>query len=286
MTPGFFVPGDRPWSFVSGESRVHTSVSGSCASGLSLFLVCTHRLDDNYGMSSSTDPVTVPDPPSTAEQVFGERLPLARRYAELLATDGIVRGLIGPREAPRLWDRHLLNCAVLAERIPSEATVADVGSGAGLPGIVLGVARPDLRVVLIEPLARRSAFLEEAVEELDLARVSVLRARAEELTGRGSYFDLVDVVTARAVAPLDRLAGWCLPLLVSGGRVLAMKGSTAEEEVAEHAAAVRRLGGSDPVVVRCGEGVVDPPTTVVEFVRTVTPPGRRGGKKGGRGREK
>jgi 16S rRNA (guanine527-N7)-methyltransferase len=246
---------------------------------LSLFLICTLRLDDNYGMSSSTDPVTLPDPPATATEVFGERLPLARRYAELLATDGIVRGLIGPREAPRLWDRHLLNCAVLAERIPSGVTVADVGSGAGLPGIVLGVARPDLRVVLIEPLARRSAFLEEAVDELALEGVSVLRARAEELTGRAASFEPVDVVTARAVAPLDRLAGWCLPLLVPGGRVLAMKGSTAEEEVAEHAAAVRRRGGSDPVVVRCGEGVVDPPTTVVEFVRTMAVPGgRRGGR--------
>ncbi len=238
-------------------------------------------------MSSSTDPVTLPDPPTAAELLFGDRLPLALRYAELLATDGIVRGLIGPREAPRLWDRHLLNCAVLAERIPAGVSVADVGSGAGLPGIVLGVVRPDLRVVLIEPLARRSTFLEEAVEQLGLDGVTVLRARAEELTGRGAQFEPVDVVTARAVAPLDRLAGWCLPLLVPGGRVLAMKGSTATEEVAEHAAAVRRRGGSDPVVLRCGEGVVDPPTTVVEFVRAMTAAGdRRPGKSGGRGREK
>lgn len=270
-------------------------------------------------MSSSTDPVTLPDPPAAAEQVFGDRLPLALRYAELLATDGIVRGLIGPREAPRLWDRHLLNCAVLAERIPAGVSVADVGSGAGLPGIVLGVARPDLRVVLIEPLARRSAFLEEAVEALGLDGVTVLRARAEELAGslvagrpagkrqatsasREARFEPVDVVTARAVAPLDRLAGWCLPLLVPGGRVLAMKGSTATEEVAEHAAAVRRRGGSDPVVLRCGEGVVDPPTTVVEFVRAMAAAGdrrpgrsgdsgpgesgdRRPGESGGRGRD-
>jgi 16S rRNA (guanine527-N7)-methyltransferase len=240
-------------------------------------------------MSSSTDPVTLPDPPPAAGKLFGERLPLACRYAELLATDGIVRGLIGPREAPRLWDRHLLNCAVLAERIPTGATVADVGSGAGLPGIVLGVVRPDLRIVLIEPLARRTTFLDEVVDELGLDGVSVLRARAEELTGRAAadLFDPVDVVTARAVAPLDRLAGWCLPLLVPGGRVLAMKGSTAEAEVAEHAAAVRRRGGSDPVVARCGEGVVDPPTTVVEFVRAMAAPGgRRSAKKGGRGRDK
>jgi 16S rRNA (guanine527-N7)-methyltransferase len=234
-------------------------------------------------MSSSTDPVTLPDPPAAAHRVFGDRLPLAVRYAELLATDGIVRGLIGPREAPRLWDRHLLNCAVLAERIPDGVTVADVGSGAGLPGIVLGVVRPDLRIVLIEPLSRRTVFLDEVVDGLGLDRVTVLRGRAEELA---ADLDAVDVVTARALAPLDRLATWCLPLLVPGGRVLAMKGSTAAEEVASHGAAVRRRGGSTPVVVQCGSGVVDPPTTVVEFVREAPAARGRTAKRGRPRREK
>ncbi|HET6214755.1 MAG TPA: 16S rRNA (guanine(527)-N(7))-methyltransferase RsmG, partial [Micromonosporaceae bacterium] len=141
--------------------------------------------------------------PAAARQLFGDQLPLAEVYAGLLATDGVVRGLLGPREADRVWDRHLLNCAAIAELIPFAAFVVDIGSGAGLPGIVLAVARPDLSVVLVEPLARRTAFLDEAVAVLGLAeRVTVRRARAEECIGSHS---LADVVTARAVAPLDRL---------------------------------------------------------------------------------
>lgn len=208
---------------------------------------------------------------AVAGTVFGARLPLARRYAELLATDGVVRGLIGPREAPRLWDRHLLNCAVLGEVIPDGSTVIDVGSGAGLPGIVLGVARPDLHITLLEPLARRVTFLDEVVAELGLARVTVLRGRAEESAGRL----LAQVVTARAVAPLDRLARWCLPLVAPGGRLLAMKGATAADEIAEHAESLRRSGGGPARVIECGVGVVDPPTTVVE-IPAVSVPTRRG----------
>jgi len=206
-----------------------------------------------------------------ARTLFGERLPLAATYAELLATDGVVRGLIGPREAPRIWERHLLNCAAVAELLPAECSVVDVGSGAGLPGLVLAVARPDLSITLIEPLARRTAFLSEAVALLGLDRsVTVLRARAEEVVpnqaGAGGL-PPADVVTARAVAPLDRLAGWCLPLAAVGGRLLALKGASAADEVAEHQAAVERLGGGTAVVRRCGVGVIDPPTTVVEIAR-------------------
>jgi 16S rRNA (guanine527-N7)-methyltransferase len=191
-------------------------------------------------------------------------LALAVRYAELLATEGVVRGLIGPREAPRLWERHLLNCAVVGEIIEKESSVVDVGSGAGLPGIVLAVARPDLAITLVEPMARRTAFLTEAVAVLDLAGpVRVVRARAEEYRGPGA-----DVVTARAVAPLDRLAAWCLPLVAPGGRLLALKGASAADEVAEHRAAVGRLGGGEPVIRQCGAEVLDPPTTVVEIVRS------------------
>lgn len=210
-------------------------------------------------------------------QVFGDRLPLAVRYADLLATTGVVRGLIGPREAPRLWERHLLNCAVLGELLPDGTTVLDVGSGAGLPGIVLGIARPDLRITLLEPLARRVTFLDEVVEELGLTGVTVVRGRAEESVGKIA----AAVVTARAVAPLDRLAGWCLPLVEAGGRLLAMKGSTAAEEVAEHAPAISRVGGGPARIVECGMGVVDPPTTVVE-VPLVGTPARGGGRQKGK----
>jgi 16S rRNA (guanine527-N7)-methyltransferase len=244
-------------------------------------------------------PELSPLPPAdfakAAEKVFGSRLPLAVAYAELLITDGVVRGLIGPREAPRVWERHLINCAVMSEIIPMGASVVDVGSGAGLPGIVLAVARPDLTITLVEPLARRTAFLSEAVTKLGLdATVTVVRGRAEEVAGGPPV--AADIVTARAVAPLDRLAGWCLPLAAVGGRLLALKGSSAADEVAEHGEAITRLGGSEPVVRLCGVGLIEPPTTVVEIVRDrdVVPPrpgspkkatgsGRSAGKDGGRG---
>jgi 16S rRNA (guanine527-N7)-methyltransferase len=209
--------------------------------------------------------------------LFGERLGLADQYAELLVTDGVVRGLIGPREAPRIWDRHLLNCAAVAELIQPGARVVDVGSGAGLPGLALAIARPDLSVVLVEPLARRTSFLTEVVAALGLdGTVTVLRARAEEALGRLPEGP-ADIVAARAVAPLDRLAGWCLPLAKVGGRLLAIKGASAAVEAAEHAAAVRRLGGGQPAVRVCGADLLDPATTVVEVVRErpTVPPGRR-----------
>jgi 16S rRNA (guanine527-N7)-methyltransferase len=223
------------------------------------------------GASLSDLDAVDPAPPAelrdVAAKVFGDRLPLAQRYAELLMTDGVVRGLIGPRETPRIWDRHLLNCAVVGDLIPQGASVVDVGSGAGLPGIVLSVARPDLTVILLEPLARRVAFLSEAVEALGLDTCTVLRARAEEITRKLPASLPADVVTARAVAPLDRLASWCLPLVTVGGRMIALKGSSAADEVAVHAPVVEKLGGSRPVVRTCGEGVVPEPTTVIELVR-------------------
>ncbi|WBB71019.1 16S rRNA (guanine(527)-N(7))-methyltransferase RsmG [Micromonospora sp. WMMD812] len=218
----------------------------------------------------ATVAVLPPDLAGAARTLFGDRLDLAAAYAELLATDGVVRGLIGPREAPRIWDRHLLNCAAVAERIPEGAAVLDVGSGAGLPGLVLAIARPDLTVTLIEPLARRTSFLIETVEQLGLTKmVRVFRGRAEEAaTGATGAAPLSgDVVTARAVAPLDRLAAWCLPLAVQGGRLVALKGASAGEEIADHAAVVAKLGGGEASVYRCGVGVIDPPTTVVEIVR-------------------
>jgi 16S rRNA (guanine527-N7)-methyltransferase len=221
----------------------------------------------------------LPEPLVPAARVlFAERLSLAERYAELLATDGVVRGLIGPREASRIWDRHLLNSAVLMEMIPDKSSVIDIGSGAGLPGIPLALARPDVSVVLVDSLARRTAFLTEVVGALDLTdRVSVVRGRAEELVGEVS---LAEIVTARAVAPLDRLATWCLPLTPIGGRLLAIKGASAADEVSTHRAAVARLGGGEPSVHHCGAALLDEPTTVVEVVRErgsvpVQPPRRR-----------
>lgn len=209
-------------------------------------------------VSRETPPV-----PAAAQGVFATRLPLAEAYAVRLAGEGIDRGLIGPREAPRLWDRHLLNCAVVADLLPAAATVADLGSGAGLPGIALAIRRPDLAVTLVEPLLRRTRFLDEVVVALALDNVEVRRARAEELHGRLEY----DAVTSRAVAPLGRLAGWSLPLVRRGGLMLAMKGSSAAEEVAVARGVLQRLGGRQVAVLTAGRGVVEPPVTVVRVVK-------------------
>jgi 16S rRNA (guanine527-N7)-methyltransferase len=205
----------------------------------------------------------VPAPPAAAIGVFGARLELAERYVRLLATDGIEHGLIGPRERDRLWIRHLLNCAVVAELIPSGARVVDVGSGAGLPGLALACVRPDLSVQLVEPLERRVRFLTNAVEILGLdEQVEVLHGRADDPAVL-KVAGMADWVAARAVAPMDRLVRWCLPLLVSGGALLALKGARAPEELAEHAEQVQKLGARTPQIVHCGSAVLDEPTRVI-----------------------
>ncbi|WP_328596504.1 16S rRNA (guanine(527)-N(7))-methyltransferase RsmG [Aeromicrobium yanjiei] len=191
--------------------------------------------------------------------MFASRLDLAERYAHTLATDGVVRGLIGPREVPRIWDRHIMNSAVVAPRLPQGATVADVGTGAGLPGLVWAIARPDIQMTLIEPLLRRTSFLEEVVADLGLDNVEVLRSRAEEV--HATY----DVVTARAVAGLDKLGRWCMPLVRPGGVLLAMKGRSAAEEVSTATATLHRLGATSIVVTTYDNG--DVPTTVVEITK-------------------
>jgi 16S rRNA (guanine527-N7)-methyltransferase len=196
---------------------------------------------------------------TAAQRVFAARLPLAVRYVEHLASSGIERGLIGPREVPRLWARHVLNCAVVADLIADGASVADVGSGAGLPGLTLALARPDLHVTLIEPLERRVAWLEEVVEDLELDNVEILRARAESAVGKVTC----DVVTARAVSALKGLAELTIPLLGGRGTLLAIKGRSAAEEVGEAARVIRRLGGVETTVLTAGEGVLEEPTTVV-----------------------
>lgn len=212
-------------------------------------------------------------PPTTAAEVFGDRLEIAERYEELLAGPGVVRGLIGPREADRLWDRHILNSAAIAELIEPDATVVDIGSGAGLPGIPVAIARPDLRVTLVEPMLRRTEFLTEAVAELGIA-VTVVRGRAEDK----NVCDAVagaDAVVSRAVAGLDKLTRWSLPLLRPGGRMLALKGERAGDEVAEHRATMTKLGAGDVRVLRCGAGYLSPPATVVEAVRSERRPAPR-----------
>ncbi|MBF4163940.1 16S rRNA (guanine(527)-N(7))-methyltransferase RsmG [Nocardioides acrostichi] len=186
-------------------------------------------------------------------------MPLAVAFAHRLADDGVLRGLIGPREAPRLWDRHLLNSAVVGECIPQGVAVADVGSGAGLPGLVLAIARPDLQVTLVEPLLRRTTFLEEVRESLALENVEVVRARAEELHGSHMF----DLVTSRAVAPLPKLLSWCMPLVSSQGAMVALKGDRAASEAASCHEAILAAGGTAPEVRSVGVEVLEEPTFVV-----------------------
>jgi len=204
-----------------------------------------------------------PPPPPAAAAVFGPALDEACAYAGMLATRGVEWGLIGPHEVPRLWDRHLLNCAVVADLIGSRyRTLVDIGSGAGLPGIVLAMMRRELTVTLLEPMERRCRFLSGCVAELGLANASVVRGRAEDVTLRA------DVATARAVAPLDRLAELAVRVVRPGGLVLAIKGQTADAELRKARPVLRRIGARGARVVRAGQGKVDPATTVVRFFAT------------------
>lgn len=196
-----------------------------------------------------------------AREVFGTAFPLALNYARLLAGPGIARGLLGPAEAGRIWDRHLLNSAAVAELLPAAGVLADLGSGAGLPGIVLALLRPATRVLLVEPMLRRTEFLRECVGELGLANAEIVRARAEEVAGRVG----ADVVTARAVAPLDRLAALAVGLLRPGGVLLAMKGMSAAAELEAAGPVLRRLGMTEAKLLTAGEGYLDPPVNVVRL---------------------
>lgn len=204
----------------------------------------------------------VEERPEAAEAVFGDRVEVAQRYADLLAVEGLVRGLIGPRELPQLWVRHILNCAVVGEVIEPGASVTDIGSGAGLPGIPLALARPDVSVTLIEPLQRRTTFLEEAVSELGLGNVRVVRGRADEKSVRVAVAP-ADVVTSRAVAPLDRLAKWSAPLTMVGGRMVALEGRSAGDEIQEHEKAAYRVGLTNLRVEQCGLLRLETPTTIL-----------------------
>ena len=222
----------------------------------------------------------VPDPPPAAAELFGDRLGSAQRYAQILAGAGVERGIIGPREADRLWDRHLLNSAALSELLDPAHQIADIGSGAGLPGIPLALARPDLRVTLIEPLLRRSDFLREVVEDLEVG-ITVVRGRAEEEAVRQRVGEM-DAVVSRAVASLDKLTKWSVPLLRPGGRMLALKGERAGDELREHRRGMESLGAVDARVVVCGEAYLSPPATVVVARRKGSQPAHRRSVRTGR----
>ena len=196
---------------------------------------------------------------AAAEAVFGERLPLAERYVQHLATTGIERGLIGPREVPRLWSRHVLNCAVVQEYIAPNVSVADVGSGAGLPGLCLAIARPDLKLTLIEPLERRVIWLNEVIEDLGLENVTVMRSRAEQAVGAVD----ADVVTARAVSALVGLLDITLPILRGTGELLALKGRSAAEEITKAKKKLNRYGARETEILTAGGDLLEEPTTVV-----------------------
>jgi 16S rRNA (guanine527-N7)-methyltransferase len=200
-----------------------------------------------------------PPPPQVADRIFGATLPTAMAYADILATTGVDRGLLGPQEVSRIWDRHLVNCAVVAPMIARNSSVCDIGSGAGLPGMVLALMRPDLGMVLVEPLLRRSAFLTQSVKALGLENVTIMRSRAEDLAGSLH----VDVVTARAVAPLARLLGWALALCAPNGQVLAIKGESVDSEIAGAMSTLsgERVAGWD--VVEVGAAGLAHGTTVV-----------------------
>jgi 16S rRNA (guanine527-N7)-methyltransferase len=215
------------------------------------------------------------DADAAAATMFGEALPRAVHYAELLTGVGVDRGVVGPSEAERIWDRHLLNCGALARVLPAKGTLVDLGSGAGLPGIVLAILLPGMHVTLLEAMARRVEFLEMCVAELGLANAEVVRSRAEDLAGHIA----ADVVTARAVAPLDKLAGLCVGLCRPGGRVLAMKGVAAENELARARPVLGRLGVSDARVVELTSADGQVAATVVTFT---APDKRTGGQAGGR----
>ncbi|OBC15520.1 16S rRNA (guanine(527)-N(7))-methyltransferase [Mycobacterium sp. 852013-50091_SCH5140682] len=203
----------------------------------------------------------VPAAPEVAAKVFGDRLELAEQYTAILAGAGVEWGLIGPREIDRLWERHVLNSSAVGELVTAGERVADIGSGAGLPGIPLALARQDVTVTLIEPLLRRSEFLNEVIADLDL-NVAVVRGRAEDRVVRDEVGEM-DVVTSRAVASLDKLSRWGMPLLRQDGRMLAIKGERAELEIEEHRRVMRSVGAVDARVVRCGASYLNPPVTVV-----------------------
>ncbi len=211
-------------------------------------------------MTSSDFPVLTGTDLTAAQKIFSTELSLAQRYVEHLASSGIERGLLGPREVPRLWARHVLNCAVVQEAIDQESRVVDVGSGAGLPGLCLAISRPDLSLTLVEPLERRVIWLEEVVHDLGLKNVTIIRSRAEQLAGRLD----ADYVTARAVSVLSSLVDITLPILQGRGELLAIKGQSAEQEITKAQKKLDKYGVRQVAVLKLGVGILEQATTVVQ----------------------
>lgn len=196
-----------------------------------------------------------------ADAVFGARRSVAEDFARILADTGVSHGLIGPREVPILWERHILNCAVAQEAFPPDVAVVDVGSGAGLPGLALAIARPDLHLHLVEPMLRRTTWLSATVEELDLDNCTVHRGRAEEFHGSLS----APYATARAVARIDKLARWTFPLLDDGGTLVALKGGSAGQELEEEERVLRKLGMTSARIEVYGADLLPVPTTTLQL---------------------
>lgn len=214
----------------------------------------------------STEPTTaeIESPPAGTEEYFGAAYPAAQRYAEHLATTGIEWGLIGPREVDRLWTRHILNCAVVAEYINDDDVVGDVGSGAGLPGIPIALMRPEAKIVLIEPMERRVEWLNMVVDDLGLKNVRIVRARVEELVDE----EMFTVVTARAVKAMTTLIEWTREVISPGGRILALKGASVEGELVKAKKLIKRYRLSQPQIhVVDGGGILEVPSRVVEIVK-------------------
>ena len=201
--------------------------------------------------------------PGEAALVFGDQIDKARAYTARLAQDSETFGLLGPRELPRIWSRHVINSALLVELVPDESLVADVGSGAGLPGIPMAIAKPKSHFTLIEPMERRATWLQTVVDDLELRNVDVIRARAEEVQ-RTDF----DIVTARAVAALDKLLKLLTPLTRGSQHrtILALKGSRAPEEISEARPRLQRLGFGEPEIITLGLGITSETATVVRII--------------------
>lgn len=220
-------------------------------------------MSDDIAAPREAEEITA-EPTIEIERVFGENADKAREYWGWLSAEATVRGLIGPREVPRLWERHILNCAAVGDAIEEDKSVVDIGSGAGLPGIPLALARPDLTITLLEPLLRRTTFLDEVVADLALKNVTVVRGRAEE-KAVVKQIGAVDVATSRAVAPLGKLAKWSLPLVRTGGHMIALKGSTAAEEIERDARDIKKAKGMNAEVIEVGSEYLATPTYVVRI---------------------
>jgi len=221
----------------------------------------TNEMSD--GIPSDVSREALADSPEV-QRYFGDAFPLVSRFAEMLHDQGELRGLIGPREVSRIWERHILNSAAVVQYLPTNATIADIGSGAGLPGIVIAAMLPDAQVLLIEPMERRCTWLNEVVDELELTNVEVKRGRAEEYHGAFQC----EAVTSRAVAALEKLARMSLPLVERGGEMVVLKGRNVQQEIEPARKVLRKYKTEEPQVLEAFSVDGVEPTTVLRVRRT------------------